>query len=449
MVYFRSSILLLLYVDKIKAGTTKQQKQSIKQYQSRFRAAFPGETFDPESLQVIVESSVGVLSPDSIKKKRNVDTTKTKQTAEDFRYNEPGDAMPDYDTPLYDEDGNRMKLDPALKSKLETGRDRKRSRQEHQYYREEYGYECYDTIEDQYFRAGDKWTTVRNLTDHTGVVAGISAYYSCTCEGGDTGRYLCRPTQVPCYSKYTKRYHEVGSQFDIKTQKDEYLCYCYGGATGRYECEEKAHGCYDENWTHMKYGINEKFEQVRADGLTYDCECQYGSRVQERVIICRLARYCQIDDDIIMIGDKFDIYGPSGIVQHRCTCLKGDRYTNKLECKSAQTPSLIDQRGRGKYDPNRTNKKGESDESKNNRGGTQTKQANPNGRARGRGDDRADAPKYETNQQGLNPEDAWEGIEPLSIDELELLASEDYDHTNWDDGSDVDFDASQYPDLYE
>ena len=31
--------------------------------------------------------------------------------------------------------------------------------------------------------------------------------------------------QVPCYSKYTKQYHEVGSQFDIKTQKDEYLCY--------------------------------------------------------------------------------------------------------------------------------------------------------------------------------------------------------------------------------
>ena len=61
-------------------------------------------------------------------------------------------------------------------------------------YREEYGYECYDTIEDQYFRAGDKWTTVRNLTDHTGVVAGVSAYYSCTCEGGDTGRYICRPT---------------------------------------------------------------------------------------------------------------------------------------------------------------------------------------------------------------------------------------------------------------
>ena len=56
---------------------------------------------------------------------------------------------------------------------------------------------------------------------------------------------------------------------------------------------------------------------------------------------------------------------------------------------------------------------------------------------------------HETNQQGLNPEDAWEGIEPLSIDELELLASEDYDHTNWDDGSDVDFDASQYPNLYE
>lgn len=433
----------MLYVDKIKAGTTKQQKQSIKQYQSRFRAAFPGETFDPETLQVTVESSTGFLSPDSIKQKRDVDTTKTKQTDEDFRYNEPGDVIPDYDTPLYDEDGNRMKLDPALKSKLETGRDRKRSRQEHQYYREEYGYECYDTIEDQYFRAGDKWTTVRNLTDHTGVVAGISAYYSCTCEGGDTGRYLCRPTQVPCYSKYTKQYHEVGSQFDIKTQKDEYLCYCYGGATGRYECEEKAHGCYDENWTHMKYGINEKFEQVRADGLTYDCECQYGSRVQERVIICRLARYCQIDDDIIMIGDKFDIYGPDGGVQHRCTCLKGDRYTNKLECKSASR----------KPTKHPEEPKVESDEDDNNRRAVNLfngESSRGEGRSRepkNRVDDRADDQKYETNQQGLNPEDAWEGIEPLSLDELELLASEDYDHTNWND-SDGEFDASQYPNLY-
>lgn len=213
--------------------------------------------------------------------------------------------------------------------------DRKRSRKEHQYYREEYGYECYDTVEDQYFRAGDAWTTVRNVTDHSGVVKGVSAYYSCKCEGGDTGRYICRPTQVPCYSKYTGRYHEVGSQFDIKTQKDEYQCYCKGGATGRYECKEKAHGCYDEIWNKKKYVINEKFEQVRSDGLTYDCECQYGSRVQERVIICRLARYCQIDDDIIMIGDKFDIYAADGSVQHRCTCLKGDRDTNKLECKSS------------------------------------------------------------------------------------------------------------------
>merc|ERR1711976_964298 len=110
---------------------------------------------------------------------------------------------------------------------------------------EEYGYECYDTVEDQYFRAGDKWTTVRNLTDSSGIVPGVTAYYSCTCEGGETGRYICRPTenillsrinpeifkhpnfpnfliQVPCYSKYAKRYHEVGSQFVIKTQKDEY-----------------------------------------------------------------------------------------------------------------------------------------------------------------------------------------------------------------------------------
>jgi len=176
----------------------------------------------------------------------------------------------------------------------------------------------------------------------------------------------------------------------------------------------------------MKYGINEKFEQVRADGLTYDCECQYGSRVQERVIICRLARYCQIDDDIIMIGDKFDIYGPKGGVQHRCTCLKGDRYTNKLECKSARkTSSSGNQPAPASSSESRTPQEPKSRE-----------------------DDRADDTKYETNQQGLSPEDAWEGIEPLSLDELELLASEDYDHTNWGDGPDGDFDASQYPDLY-
>lgn len=426
MVYFsQSSILLLLYVDKIKAGTTKNQKQSIKQYQSRFRAAFPGETFpDPENIQVFVESSTGFLSPDTIKQKRDVDT-KTKNSNNnnvdgDFRYNEPGDVLPDYDTPLYDEEGNQMKLDPALKNKAETGKDRKRSRQEHQYYREEYGYECYDTIEDQYFRAGDKWTTVRNLTDHTGVVAGVSAYYSCTCEGGDTGRYICRPTQVPCYSKYTKQYHEVGSQFDIKTQKDEYQCYCYGGATGRYECEEKAHGCYDENWTRKKYGINEKFEQVRSDGLTYDCECQYGSRVQERVIICRLARYCQIDDDIIMIGDKFDIYAADGSVQHRCTCLKGDRYTNKLECKSAKKSSQ-----------------------------TQRQQKQPEPEPQQASSYENNAQPYENNEQSSlgQAEDAWEGVEPLSLDELERLAnSDEYDTDNWDGMDDIDPD--DYPNLY-
>lgn len=419
----RSTLLLLLYVDKLKAGTTKLQKQSIKQYQSRFRAAFPGETFDPENLQVTVESSTGFLS--QAKAKRDVNENKI----EDYRYNEPGDVLPDYDTPLYDEEGNRMSLDPALKRKLDTGKDRKRSRKEHQYYREEYGYECYDTVEDQYFRAGDKWTTVRNLTDSSGIVPGVTAYYSCTCEGGETGRYICRPTQVPCYSKYTKRYHEVGSQFDIKTQKDEYQCYCYGGATGRYECEEKEHGCFDEHWTRKKYGINEKFEQTRDDGLTYDCECQYGSRVQERVIICRLARYCQIDNDIVMIGDKFDIYGPKGEVQHRCTCLKGDRYTNKLECKSvkpttrpANKPKAKKQQRAQKVEP------------------PQPQQSAP-------GPDSADnAQPYETNQQQSYAEEAetgWEGVEPLSLDELARLAAEDFDNGNWNGNID-DFDPDNY-----
>lgn len=412
MVCFRSSVtLLLLYADKLNAATSKNQKQLIKKYQERFRAAFPGETLNPDNLQVLVESSTGFLSQEEAnKQKRDVENTKPNPKP-DYRFDETEEEIPDYDTPLYDENGKRMKLDPALaKSKLETGRDRKRTRHEHQYYREEYGYECYDTVEDQYFRAADEWTTVRNLTDHNGIVAGVTAYYQCHCEGGDTGRYICRPTQVPCYSKYTGKYHTVGSQFPIETERDEYLCYCYGGATGRYECEEREHGCYDEQWNKQKYRINEKFEQVRADGLTYDCECQYGSRVQERVIICRLARYCQIDDDIIMIGDTFDIFAADGTVQHRCECKRGDRHTNKLECKANKSMK-------------KTNKY------------LQTDGSGP------RPDDKNQKKNYEKNPNdytgnGYNLDDSLDGVEPLSYAELERMA---YDtDPNWDLPQDYD-----------
>merc|ERR1711981_74239 len=64
----------------------------------------------------------------------------------------------------------------------------KRTREEHKYYREQYGYECYDKVEDQYFRKGDTWTTERNITGTE-----VSAYYECSCEGGETGRYICSP----------------------------------------------------------------------------------------------------------------------------------------------------------------------------------------------------------------------------------------------------------------
>lgn len=412
MVCFRSSVtLLLLYADKLNAATSKNQKQLIKKYQERFRAAFPGETLNSDNLQVLVESSTGFLSQETLnKQKRDVDNTKPKP---DYRFDEAEEEIPDYDTPLYDEDGKRMRLDPALaKSKLETGGNRKRTRNEHQYYREEYGYECYDTVEDQYFRAADEWTTVRNLTDHNGIVAGVTAYYQCHCEGGDTGRYICRPTQVPCYSKYTGKYHTVGSQFEIATEKDEYLCYCYGGATGRYECEEREHGCYDEQWNKQKYRINEKFEQVRADSLTYDCECQYGSRVQERVIICRLARYCQIDDDIIMIGDTFDIFAADGTVQHRCECKRGDRHTNKLECKAQKKSKQQKQQKIASNSKQQQQQQSQASQDEDNKS------------------------TYETNSNdNFSLEDSLDGVEPLSYAELERMAYEDQ---NWDLPADYD-----------
>jgi len=156
--------------------------------------------------------------------------------------------------------------------------------------------------------------------------------------------------------------------------------------------------------------------------LTYDCECQYGSRVQERVIICRLARYCQIDDDIIMIGDKFDIYAADGSVQHRCTCLKGDRYTNKLECKSAK------------------------------KGSSQTQQQQQERKSQPEPEPQSansyeNAQPYENNEQSIeSAEDAWDNVEPLSLDELERLASDDYD-TDWDGMDNINPD--DYPNLYE
>ena len=56
---------------------------------------------------------------------------------------------------------------------------------------------------------------------------------------------------------------------------------------------------------------------------------------------------------------------------------------------------------------------------------------------------------YENNEHSLGQaedDDAWEGVEPLSLDELERLASDDYDTDNWEGMDDIDPD--DYPNLY-
>lgn len=385
MVHFKPITLILLYgINNIQAGirTTKQTKQTHKQYYERLKTAFPGETLNSKELEVLVETSTGYLTQDKIKHKRQISASGKSKTdeseesesldssenslnkqksdeAEDgYMYNPRNSAVVTDDdlyddvaadeTDVYDENGRRMRLDPALKTKYDQNRNgdkrpwQKRSRSEHAYYREQYGYECYDTVEDQYFRKNDKWTTVRNLTN---APAGVTAFYSCRCEGGDTGRYICSPTQVPCYSRYTEKYHSVGSEFEIQTDTDEYVCYCYGGPTGKYECEEKKHGCYDNKYNLKKYGINEKFTQTRADGYTYDCECQYGSTLKERVIICRLSRYCFVNEDALEIGDQFDIYAADGSVEHRCMCKKNpkDERSNVIHCRFVGKPQRVKQ----------------------------------------------------------------------------------------------------------
>ena len=53
---------------------------------------------------------------------------------------------------------------------------------------------------------------------------------------------------------------------------------------------------------------------------------------------------------------------------------------------------------------------------------------------------------YETNQQQSYAEEAetgWEGVEPLSLDELARLAAEDFDNGNWNGNID-DFDPDNY-----
>lgn len=132
----------------------------------------------------------------------------------------------------------------------------------------------------------------------------LYAYYKCTCEGGPTGRYTCIPDSVPCYAK------DINNAFDVQEQwewerpilldegrvliHDTYLCTCEGGDTGRYVCQEKRQGCIDNVYNFQKYEINEMFNQTRVvSGHTvkYECTCNKGPSEEDRIIKCTMRKY--------------------------------------------------------------------------------------------------------------------------------------------------------------
>lgn len=333
---------LLVYGEtKVHAGNRRPRsvRPNYGQLRERLRVNFPGESLNLKELVVLEETSIGHLPLDNKNKRSTVDSnSKAKST-----YN-------DYDPYA---DGN------VVESKTKYADDdtydgwEKRTAEEHRYYKQTYNFSCYDKYDDQYFKVNETWQTERNITQG----GDWKAIYKCRCEGGSNGRYICKPTQAPCYSKWTQKYHAVGSEFEIFANNDNYICYCYGGPTGKYECEEKEHGCFDSRHNKRKYRIGEKFTQHRPDNLIYDCDCQYGASVKERVIMCSLKRYCLIDQnnkrEALMINDSFDIFNKKGQSEHRCTCERNpeDSRSNRLHCVP------FPNRGRNKYRSQKGNHK--------------------------------------------------------------------------------------------
>jgi len=134
-----------------------------------------------------------------------------------------------------------------------------KQRDEFEYYRT-YGYECYSKYGNTYYKKYDTWYTQRPF-----MASDLLAYYKCTCEGGETGRYTCIPDSVPCFSQATKNTYDVNESWDWhrtisfgigKQVEDLYECHCEGGPTGKYKCSEKVQGCIDARYNMMKYQIN-------------------------------------------------------------------------------------------------------------------------------------------------------------------------------------------------
>jgi len=219
-----------------------------------------------------------------------------------------------------------------------------KQRDEFEYYRT-YGYECYSRYGNTYYKKFDTWFTQRPFMD-----TALLAYYKCTCEGGDTGRYTCIPDSVPCYSQASQEGYDVNDTWDWdrtisfgegRTVNDLYECHCEGGPKGKYKCSEKVQGCIDARHTLKKYQINEYFNQTREDNLTYECQCTKGEREEDRIIKCSLRNYCIYAGEVHEIGDTWDRYNRyTQRPEHRCACKRNPRNpsSNIVTCKYIRQP---------------------------------------------------------------------------------------------------------------
>jgi len=274
---------------------------------------------DHESLIVYVENSLSDLK---LKHKRSsLNASKSKS---DLSVKEP--TIASSNIPV--DERVKVSNDPKLNS-IANIHPNERTAEEKYYWREQHGFECYVSEHDQFYRRNETWLAQRNLGGTL-----WQATYECTCLGGNTGRYVCKPNQVPCL--HDGQYHEVGSEFQLQTEYDRYNCYCYGGANGKYMCQEARPGCVDDRWNKQKYDINEHFIQTRDDGLMYDCTCTFGNTDKDRVITCKLNRYCFVNNENYELGDKFDVYNEqTGEPEKRCECKQNPQRpatTNLVEC---------------------------------------------------------------------------------------------------------------------
>ena len=224
----------------------------------------------------------------------------------------------------------------------------RRKYEEFQYYRQ-YGYQCYSKDQDTYYKVNDHWFTERPFMEN--LTSGkLKAVYKCTCLGGETGRYTCVPSEVPCFSEHNNLAYDINERWEWRREIpfdfgrsvwDTYICTCEGGSKGRYHCKEKDPGCIDSRYNFQKYMINQVFNQTREDNLIYECSCELGENSDDdRIIRCSLKNYCMYDGEIHTVGEKWIRYNRfSNKPEHKCSCSKNPENDNSnlVECSWFET----------------------------------------------------------------------------------------------------------------